>query len=196
MLDFGSEEEARESSPAYEAKAEKWWSSEEVARWNTVYKGPEGWQLCFNLTNPFHGCNHLIYSWLYLWHMTSMLQVQLQQKIKQEAEQFRQWKASREKELLQVCQASFYHVIEFVHATSQWHLEMLDVVKLVFCLKWNNIFAFSCTFLPKIINNHSCYILSLCANYFFRWCDFSIAFLLLLECYMITSHWLHVCKNS
>lgn len=31
------------------------------------------------------------------------LQVQLQHKIKQEAEQFRQWKASREKELLQVC---------------------------------------------------------------------------------------------
>lgn len=31
-----------------------------------------------------------------------MSQVQLQQKIKQEAEQFRQWKASREKELLQV----------------------------------------------------------------------------------------------
>lgn len=29
-------------------------------------------------------------------------QVQLQQKIKQEAEQFRQWKFSREKELLQV----------------------------------------------------------------------------------------------
>jgi len=37
-----------------------------------------------------------------------MLQVQLQQKIKQEAEQFRQWKASREKELLQVCQASSF----------------------------------------------------------------------------------------
>lgn len=30
------------------------------------------------------------------------MQVQLQHKIKQEAEQFRQWKASREKELLQV----------------------------------------------------------------------------------------------
>lgn len=30
------------------------------------------------------------------------LQVQLQHKIKQEAEQFRQWKVSREKELLQV----------------------------------------------------------------------------------------------
>lgn len=50
--------------------------------------------------------------------MSSMLQVQLQQRIKQEAEQFRQWKASREKELLQVCQASFYHVITFIHATS------------------------------------------------------------------------------
>lgn len=32
----------------------------------------------------------------------TLLQVQLQHKIKQEAEQFRQWKASREKELLQV----------------------------------------------------------------------------------------------
>jgi len=30
------------------------------------------------------------------------VQVQLQHRIKQEAEQFRQWKASREKELLQV----------------------------------------------------------------------------------------------
>jgi hypothetical protein len=41
--------------------------------------------------------------------MTSiMLQVQLQQKIKQEAEQFRQWKASREKELLQVCKTSSF----------------------------------------------------------------------------------------
>lgn len=32
------------------------------------------------------------------------LQVQLQNRIKQVAEQFRQWKASREKELLQVLQ--------------------------------------------------------------------------------------------
>lgn len=32
----------------------------------------------------------------------SLIKVQLQQKIKQESEQFRQWKAAREKEVLQV----------------------------------------------------------------------------------------------
>jgi hypothetical protein len=48
MLDFGSEEEARESGSAYEAKAKKRWSSKEAARWNTVYKGPKGWQLYLN----------------------------------------------------------------------------------------------------------------------------------------------------
>lgn len=45
-----------------------------------------------------------IFLLLYFSHFCDiiLLQVQLQHKIKQEAEQFRQWKASREKELLQV----------------------------------------------------------------------------------------------
>lgn len=47
----------------------------------------------------------MIYSFSYVLRICpeiTLLQVQLQHKIKQEAEQFRQWKASREKELLQV----------------------------------------------------------------------------------------------
>lgn len=38
----------------------------------------------------------------------SLAKVQLQQKIKQESEQFRSWKASREKEVLQVLLTLFY----------------------------------------------------------------------------------------
>jgi len=47
MLDSWSEEETGESGPASEAKAKKWWSSEAIARWNTIHKGPEGWLLYF-----------------------------------------------------------------------------------------------------------------------------------------------------
>jgi hypothetical protein len=42
-------------------------------------------------------------SFFFLLHIfLSFMQVQLQQKIKQESEQFRSWKAAREKEVLQV----------------------------------------------------------------------------------------------
>ena len=43
-----------------------------------------------------------VYFYFTLQTFLSRIQVQLQHRIKQEAEQFRQWKASREKELLQV----------------------------------------------------------------------------------------------
>ena len=62
---------------------------------------------------------------------------QLQQRIKQEAEQFRQWKASREKELLQVCrQASYF--FNFLN---------------LFMLLLNNILVINLMFLCKIIIN-------------------------------------------
>ncbi|PNY10062.1 chromosome-associated kinesin KIF4A-like protein, partial [Trifolium pratense] len=50
--------------------------------------------------------------------------VQLQQKIKQEAEQFRQWKASREKELLQVCKAS-----SFIMLLNLFMLLLVDILR-------------------------------------------------------------------
>ena len=45
----------------------------------------------------------------------------MQHKIKQEAEQFRQWKASREKELLQVLELPLFLI------------QMLSCLKLLFC---------------------------------------------------------------
>lgn len=61
MLDFGSEEEARESGPAYEAKAKKRWGNKEAARWNTVYKGPKGWRLYLNKSMVIIALYNLFY---------------------------------------------------------------------------------------------------------------------------------------
>ena len=54
-----------------------------------------------------------------------IMQVQLQHKIKQEAEQFRQWKASREKELLQVLYLQDHDFI-YIHVHF-WFANLFEV---------------------------------------------------------------------
>lgn len=57
---------------------------------------------------------------VWIFFIVSILQVQLQHKIKQEAEQFRQWKASREKELLQVHHLSWIILWRIRKKTMNW----------------------------------------------------------------------------
>lgn len=94
--DFRPQEETRKPCAAIKAKREEWRRCKKTADWDTIYQGSEGQ---FPFVELINYKIFFLRSWqLYL----CTLQVQLQHKMKQEAEQFRQWKASREKELLQV----------------------------------------------------------------------------------------------
>lgn len=106
FLGHWAEEETRSSGSTLETKTEEWWGCKTTSGWdpeNQISKGAMVllMKLVFSVWSrkllsvvfpPSFGSLLIVY----------FLQVQLQHKIKQESEQFRLWKASREKEVLQV----------------------------------------------------------------------------------------------
>lgn len=121
--DFRPQEETRKPSAATKAKGEEWRSCQKTASWDTVYQGSKG--VLINIVVIIIIIIYFFTFNIHIWNLCSYtLQVQLQHKIKQEAEQFRQWKASREKELLQVVCLFFFKmfiIIVFSSLKSQRH---------------------------------------------------------------------------